>query len=57
MLNVYKWVTSASGAVVNGLVYAAEGLGKLVGKGVAKAVPSVRIVQACYCITSSLTRP
>lgn len=31
---------TASGAVVNGLVYAAEGLGKLVGKGVAKAVPS-----------------
>lgn len=44
------WVASASGAVVNGLVYAAEGLGRLVGKGVAKAVPSVRIVEACYCI-------
>lgn len=36
---------------MNGLVYAAEGLGRLVGKGVAKAVPSVRIVQACYCVT------
>lgn len=30
---------TASGAVVNGLVYAAEGLGKVVGMGVAKVAP------------------